>query len=113
MDAKAYLMYYKRIRFMVSVLKEFLDEFMRYPDLLAEVCKSMSDRIREQELAAEEIVQTIESLPNPKHVEILRLRYIEGMKWLAIQQKTFYSERACHDLHQKALKQIEMRLEGK
>ncbi len=48
----------------------------------------------------------IDMLPNPIHVQILRLRYINGLKWKSVAVETGYNFRHVTKLHGRALQEF-------
>jgi DNA-directed RNA polymerase specialized sigma24 family protein len=45
----------------------------------------------------------IDTLAEPDQRRVLRLRYLEGLRWEAIAEKTHFHERWCKELHHRAL----------
>ncbi len=70
-----------------------LDEAQRACD---EFCRGVSEHVLEVKLAFWEI-------HNEDQQEVLELRYIEGLTWDEISDKTHFSERWCRHLHENAL----------
>ena len=66
-----------------------------------------------EELAAEQLAieQAIDSLP-PKARMLMRYRYIDGMTWEQVCVCMAYSWRQTHNIHAKALKQLQAIEEG-
>lgn len=54
------------------------------------------------------IEEAISGLGDGDESEIIRMRYIEGKKWEEISKKTEYTTRQVHNIHGKALKNIEI-----
>ena len=54
-----------------------------------------------------EIIETlIETLPNPYHQAILRMRYIEGLDWRTISEKVNYCQDYCIRLKNAAINKL-------
>jgi len=57
------------------------------------------------EIAVAEAEQAIDRLPGAQRI-IMRLRYIEGLSWRRVSEKSFYGIRHCFKLHDKALRSL-------
>lgn len=71
-------------------------------DIIEAEAKLIS-QIKKSEEIKNEIIETIESLENRRYKVILRYRYIVGMNWEAIAEKSELSSKWCKTLHDRAL----------
>ena len=67
----------------------------------------LADAEIEVEMKRQEIIRTIHRLDNADHIQILELRYIDGLKWEAIAEKMHYTVRWITSLHGRALQETE------
>lgn len=52
---------------------------------------------------AQQVSLAIDSIPDSTQRTILRLRYLDGLMWEEISEKTHYNERWCRELHKRGL----------
>ena len=48
----------------------------------------------------------LDAIPDPNQRRILKLRYLDGLLWEEISEKTIFHERWCRELHNRGLKEI-------
>lgn len=85
--------------------------YMRYLD--AEGLQLCNDYIRMVERNSADLAQIwreavhlVELWPDDTERELLRLRYLEGMKWEQISDELHYSVGSCHRIHRAALARL-------
>lgn len=126
---KEYLNSYQSLKTCCQILAENIEEFMasrylpslpvsgmpsahnktdlsamavRYDEMITELVHKRYDRIKKYS----EIETIIDALTDENEKTILRLRYLSGLRWDKICEKTGYSWRHTHRLHGKALNNI-------
>lgn len=72
---------------------------------ILEVEKTLNEQINEGYKIMNQIEKAIDIL-NGDHKEIIRLRYLEGMRWDHISRKIRYSVRMTHIKHVEALRRL-------
>jgi DNA-directed RNA polymerase specialized sigma24 family protein len=70
---------------------------------LVQMYQEQLARLDEEQLAVE---TAIASLENPKARQLLRYRYIDGLKWEEVCVRIRYGWTQTHELHSQALKQL-------
>ena len=87
-------------------LAESLDRLQGYRDELAGL---LDDYIALQRFAC----SVVDRLPDPRHGQVISMRYLEGREWREIARKTAYSQTQLFRLHRAALASLEaVRAEG-
>lgn len=51
-------------------------------------------------------VEGLVTVLDPREAEVMRLHYFEGLTWEQVSEKMYYSLRAVHRIHNRALKKI-------
>lgn len=75
------------------------EDVCRAADMRAELYKALADTNR----ALAEIMAAIDAVPDEMQKTVLVLRYVEGLDWLAIQEKIGYEDRNTFIIHGRAL----------
>lgn len=73
---------------------------------LLELEDQLKARVLEYETELIVIDEALAALPSPEQ-EIMRLRYVDGLKWWEVGNRLNYSEDWCKELHRKALHRLE------
>ena len=69
----------------------------------------IAQEILELEQKKEKIVNQINRLRSPLHIQILKMRYIDFLGWEKIAKQTKYSTRQIYRLHQNAIREFQER----
>lgn len=78
---------------------------------LAQIRDKINASIAELEAECREIEDTVESIDDPRSVQILSLKYFDGRSWEYISRKMYYSiPYVKKELHYKALELLEIEL---
>ena len=85
----------KRLVSMQDYVAEFLD--------LASHCAELG---KQAQAAKDEINKALESLEEPSHRTVLRMKYIDGMTFQQIADHLHYSKRQIQRIHGRALKHV-------
>ena len=85
----------KRLVSMQDYVAEFLD--------LASHCAELG---KQAQAAKDEINKALESLEEPSHRTVLRMKYIDGMTFQQIADRLHYSKRQIQRIHGRALKHV-------
>lgn len=75
-------------------------------DRLVGLEEEIARDILEMELKKEKVIGQINQMKNPAHIQILKLRYIDFLKWEEISEIMGYSTRQVYRLHGKALREF-------
>lgn len=81
------------------------DELAEYAAKLDELERQLASRVIALEEKIDYIERGIARLPEQQAV-IMRLRYVEGLKWEQVAQKTHYSCRHCTKIHAAAIERL-------
>ena len=95
---------YDRERVQASPMPDRLsNDIIRLVELKEQVIKERVEYLQKKE----RVVNEIHSLEDPREMDILVKRYIEGKTWDRIADEMNYSIRRVHQLHRQALENIE------
>ena len=78
-------------------------------DRLISLEEMIAQEILELEQKKEKIVNQINRLRSPLHIQILKMRYIDFLGWEKIAKQTKYSVRQVYRLHENALREFRER----
>lgn len=78
-------------------------------DRLISLEERIAQEILEMEQKKEKIVSQINRLRSPLHIQILKMRYLDFFGWEEIAERTKYSVRQVHRLHENALREFRER----
>lgn len=73
---------------------------------LADIMDAMRDKARKYIEHVGYLEEAISEIDSPTHRDILRLRYVRGMTWEEISDKTHYTDRWCRKLEEVALRML-------
>lgn len=81
---------------------------------LAEVKAKYKEAIKVSDEVCDDIMDTINTLEDPRSARLLNLRYCQGLAWYKIASQLYYSEAYVKkELHTKALEQVELEMKRK
>ena len=83
-------------------MQDSIDRLISLEELIAQ-------EILELEQKKEKIVNQINRLRSPLHIQILKMRYIDFLGWEKIAKQTKYSTRQIYRLHQNAIREFQER----
>lgn len=81
------------------------DKTARYVSELIDLERELIELTAMRERELQSIEEWIDTLPGIQSA-IMRMRYVDGMKWAQIAQRTGYSPTQCYELHKKALEKL-------
>ena len=95
---------YGRERVQASPIPDRLqNDIIKLVDLKEQIIKERVEYLQKKE----QVIQDIHGLEDPREMDILVKRYIEGKTWDRIADEMNYSIRRVHQLHRQALENIE------
>ena len=77
---------------------------------IADISQKMCGKLRDLATAREEIAESVENVDDPIYRRILRMRYISGLKWGQIEERTKMSRREIFRTHGEALLKFEPKI---
>ena len=87
--------------------KGWTDDLSSFAARLDELERDKEEELGKAMRAYERVMEAIESVEDERERDVLFYRYIKGMTWWKIAEKTNYSERQAHRLHGSALAHLE------